>query len=151
MHSRYAGTIKLICISCCIVLSLAWVVFAIICFITEQTIVGFTIILLGLIVDFAYIVTSFALTEALENLARTADYCEILYKATVADTIEKNKTDNLDNTQIEMLRKEIKEGVLNEESEEDNINKAASDECPICFHKISPTDTECSYCGYKLK
>ena len=101
MHSRFAGTIKFISIGCCIVLSVVWVVFAIICFTTEQTMVGFTIILLGLIVDFAYIVTSFAMVEALESLARTADYCEILYKATVADTIEKDKTDNLDNTQID--------------------------------------------------
>ena len=101
MHSRYAGTIKLICISCCIVLSLAWVVFAIIYFTAGQALVGFAIILSGLIVDFVYIVTSFALTEALENLARTADYCEILYKATVTVTTEKNKTDNLDNTQID--------------------------------------------------
>ncbi len=101
MHSRFAGTIKFISIGCCIVLSVVWVVFAIIYFAAGQALVGFAIILSGLMVDFAYIVTSFALTEALENLARTADYCEILYKATVADTIEKNKTDNLDNTQID--------------------------------------------------
>ena len=101
MHSRFAGTIKFISIGCCIVLSVVWVVFAIIYFAAGQALVGFAIILSGLIVDFAYIVTSFALTEALENLARTADYCEILYKATVADTIEKNKTDNIDNTQID--------------------------------------------------
>ena len=101
MHSRFAGTIKFISIGCCIVLSVVWVVFAIIYFTAGQALVGFAIILSGLIVDFAYIVTSFALTEALENLARTADYCEILYKATVADTIEKNKTDNIDNTQID--------------------------------------------------
>lgn len=101
MHSRYAGTIKLICISCCIVLSVVGVVFAIIYFTAGQALVGFAIILSGLIVDFVYILASFAMVEALESLARTADYCEILYKATVADTIEKNKTDNLDNTEID--------------------------------------------------
>lgn len=101
MHSRFAGTIKFISIGCCIVLSVVWVVFAIIYFTAGQALVGFAIILSGLIVGFVYIVTSFAMVEALENLARTADYCEILYKATVADTIEKNKTDNIDNTQID--------------------------------------------------
>lgn len=101
MHSRFAGTIKFISIGCCIVLSVVWVVFAIIYFTAGQALVGFAIILSGLIVGFVYIVTSFAMVEALENLARTADYCEILYKATVADTIKKNKTDNIDNTQID--------------------------------------------------
>lgn len=101
MHSRFAETIKFISIGCCIALSVVWVVFAIIYFTAGQALVGFAIILSGLIVDFVYIVASFALTEALESLARTADYCEILYKATVTVTTEKNKNDNLDNTQID--------------------------------------------------
>ena len=101
MHSRFAGTIKFISIGCCIALSVVGVVFAIIYFTAGQALVGFAIILSGLIVGFVYIVTSFAMVEALESLARTADYCEILYKATVTDTIEKNKTDNINNTQID--------------------------------------------------
>lgn len=101
MHSRFAGTIKFISIGCCIALSVVWVVFAIIYFTAGQALVGFAIILSGVIVDFVYIVASFAMVEALESLARTADYCEILYKATVTVTTEKNKTDNLDNTQID--------------------------------------------------
>ncbi len=101
MHSRFAETIKFISIGCCIALSVVWVVFAIIYFTAGQALVGFAIILSGLIVDFVYIVASFAMVEALESLARTADYCEILYKATVTVTTEKNKTDNLDNTQID--------------------------------------------------
>lgn len=101
MHSRFAETIKFISVGCCIALSVVWVVFAIIYFTAGQALVGFAIILSGLIVDFVYIVASFAMVEALESLARTADYCEILYKATVTVTTEKNKTDNLDNTQID--------------------------------------------------
>ena len=33
----------------------------------------------------------------------------------------------------------------------DPENIAKENECPMCFHKITPADKECAYCGYKLK
>ena len=30
-------------------------------------------------------------------------------------------------------------------------NEANKNECPSCFHKITQKDTECPYCGFKLK
>ena len=30
-------------------------------------------------------------------------------------------------------------------------NKAKENECPACFHKITPQDKECPNCGYELK
>jgi DNA-directed RNA polymerase subunit RPC12/RpoP len=38
-----------------------------------------------------------------------------------------------------------------EEQEFVGENKAKKNECPACFHKISPNDKECPNCGYKLK
>ena len=40
-----------------------------------------------------------------------------------------------------------------EEKEEEFVgdNKAKKNECPACFHKITPQDKECPNCGYRLK
>ena len=35
--------------------------------------------------------------------------------------------------------------------DDDPLNIPLPDECPSCFHKISPDDEECEYCGHKLK
>ena len=57
---------------------------------------------------------------------------------------------------VNQCRKKLNlQPVEENESEEEQAfkgeNKAKKNECPACFHKISKGDTECSYCGYKLK
>lgn len=47
--------------------------------------------------------------------------------------------------QIEILNKN------NTDEDFDYVNLPEYDECPCCFAKISPNDTECPNCGYKLK
>ena len=52
----------------------------------------------------------------------------------------------------EDCEKEPEEEYLAEDDMDfDERNIAKQNECPSCFHKISPSDRECNYCGYKLK
>ena len=146
MFKNVGEKIKCIAIICTIIEFLASWIIAIYCWVSDMVFFGFVALLFGgiysivgafLLYGFGVLITAVTNIEK-EKLQMLAD------KSTEGFVDQKEKIQN----------KVLEEYEIDESGyfdEDENVNIAENDECPCCFHKIKNDETECSYCGYKLK
>ena len=72
-------------------------------------------------------------------------YIGLIYSAGLPDATSKRIVKTDENEELLIPEDEEKE------EEIDPVNLPQKNECPACFAKISPSDTECPNCGYRLK
>lgn len=115
--------------------------------------IGFIVLLGGSIVSYIF---SIILYELGELIVQTTDIAKGNKRMQMLSVCEKN-TDSGDSKQeaVQQIYNKIVNDYEQTECTTDEAeefeNTAQADECPCCFAKISPNDTECPNCGYKLK
>ena len=126
-----------------------------------------TITLVGIIIIWPMAFILYGFGELVENSTKTAKDTNNTLRLNVlkSQTTENSKTmahkEKIINSVIkEIDEKEYQEELSKEKEYQEKLlknpdfdpeNIASADECPACFHKITNTDTACTYCGHKLK
>ncbi|MBE7085348.1 MAG: hypothetical protein E7368_04775 [Clostridiales bacterium] len=116
-----------------------------------------TITIVGIILIWPTSWLLYGFGELVENSAKIAKDTNNTLRLNALRTQETEKSQTtttkakIINSVIEEIEEEEYQEKLAENPDFDSENIANDDECPACFHKIAKTDTECSYCGYRLK
>lgn len=133
--------------------ALTVIILSIVFFVNEKITIGLLVLFFGLLVSW---IGSFFIYGFGELISQTTKIA-INQQKTNALLAYKNqdKSTNSVNKKTQALQKEIIEDFEKEQNysttNDNDENIVHENECPCCFHIIHPSDTECSYCGYKFK
>lgn len=158
MFQNISDKIKTLAIVCTVIGILGSIIGGIVLCTVDLIAVGIIVMLLGSIFSWIASFVLYGFGELIEKTCEIAKNTKRSSKLAIAEALEKNTRES-DNTETAQIFTDVIEEVKEEKNQEkleqnpdfDPENIASDDECPACFHKIKSTDTECTYCGYKLK
>lgn len=126
---------------------------AIYCWASDMVFLGFIILIVGCLVSWLGSMLLYGFGELITQTTAIAKGNQRMQMLTVYNG--SNEDSEIIKETIDDIKDEIVEDYQYDKhgyvDESDSINIPKKDECPCCFHKIDVNDTECSYCGYKLK
>ena len=153
MFENIDKKIKTLAIVCTVFGCLIFAAGAIVCWCMKIIWAGFIVLIGGCLLSW---IGPFVLYGFGELITQTTKVAKEIQKMQMLSVYQNSDTlDNSTKEKIEEIKNEVINDYENEQDEyvdeADRINRPERDECPFCFHKISPDDKECPYCGYKLK
>ena len=152
MFENIGEKIKGLAIVCTIIGCILSVVVAILLG-TGYFIIDFLIAILGGVFSWICSFLLYGFGELIVQTTNIAKGNQRLQMLAVCQDAE--ESNGVKNETIEEIKNQVVEDYEYEKygymDETDKLNRAESNECPCCFSPIRDTDTECSYCGQKLK
>ena len=153
MFDNIDNKIKSLAIIITVVGSIASLVCGIVIMAIEEFFIGLVIAIGGSLSSWIGSFALYALGEIVTQLTKIANSnqrMQILEVCKNSQETTAKKQEILAELENEMLNDYENDKTENID-EEEKINTAQEDECPVCFYKITPSDTECPNCGYNLK